>query len=64
MIYHVGDKIKSKKPHACGGFDWTVARVGADVKIKCERCGKSVFLSFEKVQKMVKSVVAAEESNG
>jgi hypothetical protein len=36
-----------RKPHPCGeeGCDeWTVIRVGADVKIKCHGCGRIVML--------------------
>lgn len=54
MIYQVGDKIISKKNHACGGNEWTVARVGADVKLKCEKCGRAVFLATSEVAKMTK----------
>lgn len=52
MIYCVGDKIKSKKPHACGGKEWEITRVGADVKLKCLRCGRVIFLSVDETTKM------------
>jgi hypothetical protein len=52
MQYVVGGKIISKKPHACGGNQWTVLRTGADVKIKCEKCGRAVFLSVDEVKKI------------
>lgn len=52
MIYRVGDKIKSKKPHACGGKEWEITRVGADVKLKCLRCGRVIFLSVDETTKM------------
>ena len=35
MAYSVGDKITSKKTHACGNNEWEVTRVGADIKLKC-----------------------------
>ncbi len=55
-MYSIGDKIISKKPHACGGSEWTVSRVGADVKIKCDKCGRAVFLSLSEVDKIVKEI--------
>lgn len=55
MIYCVGGKIISKKPHACGGNSWTVVRTGADVKIKCDKCGRTVFLSVDETAKMTAS---------
>ena len=63
MQYVVGGKIISKKPHACGGNQWTVLRTGADVKIKCEKCGRAVFLSVDEVKKMAKQYVLIEEIN-
>ena len=63
MQYVVGGKIISKKPHACGGNQWTVLRTGADVKIKCEKCGRAVFLSVDEVKIMAKQYVPVEESN-
>lgn len=54
MDFQLEDKIISKKPHACGGNVWTVVRVGADFKIKCDKCGRIVLidrLDFEKIVK-------------
>ena len=55
MTYNVGDKIISKKSHACGGNEWQVVRTGADVKIKCLKCGRAIFLSVDELQKMAKA---------
>ena len=45
----------SKKPLACGGHVWTVLRVGADYKLKCDVCGRIVFIPRDKMDKVVKS---------
>ena len=54
MTYNVGDKIISKKSHACGSNEWQIVRTGADIKIKCEKCGRAIFLSTDELQKIVK----------
>lgn len=54
MTYNVGDKIISKKNHACGSNEWQIVRTGADVKIKCLKCGRAIFLSIDELQKIVK----------
>ena len=54
MTYNVGDEIVSKKNHACGGNEWLVTRVGADVKLKCKKCGRAVFLSVSETEKITK----------
>ncbi len=40
----IGDVIRSRKPHPCGSDEWTVIRTGADIKMRCARCGRIVML--------------------
>ncbi len=61
IILSVGDSVVTKKPHACGGSRFTVLRTGADVKLKCEKCGHVVMLSSEKAVKAVKTVILKGE---
>ncbi len=53
MNYFVGQKLKTKKPHACGCVEWEVKRVGADVKITCAKCAHSIFVLPDKLDKML-----------
>jgi len=39
-----GDVVALRKPHPCGGTDWEVTRVGADIGLKCLGCGRVVML--------------------
>ena len=57
MNVKLGDKIITKKPHPCGSSDWTVVRVGVDVKIKCLGCGRVVMLTLPEFNKRLKKVV-------
>ena len=54
MNFVVGDKIVSKKVHPCGGNVWTIVRVGADFKMKCDTCGRVVMLDRLDFEKIVK----------
>lgn len=60
MMNEVGDKIVMKKPHPCGGKEWEVVRVGADVKIRCLTCGKYVNLTRDELKKRAKQTGAKE----
>ena len=40
----LGDVIRSRKKHPCGGDTWTVTRTGADIKMRCDTCGRVVML--------------------
>lgn len=51
MTYKLNDQVIMKKPHACQTNLWTITRVGVDIKIKCNNCGREVMLDrliFEK----------------
>ena len=52
MKFKVGDIIKAKKPHACGGREWEITRTGADVKLKCRTCGRIIFRSIPEAERM------------
>ncbi len=44
----LGDVVSTRKPHPCGGSEWTVVRTGADIKIRCNTCGHVVMLDRER----------------
>lgn len=50
-VFELGDVVRMKKKHPCGSYKWEVVRMGADIKIKCQGCGRIVMLprlQFEK----------------
>ena len=59
MTVKVGDKIITKKQHPCGSLEWLVVRTGADIKIKCLGCGRTIMLSEPEFAKRVKKIVEA-----
>ena len=60
MTLKIGDKVVTKKPHACGGSEFTVTRTGADCKLICLKCGKTVLMPLEKTLKAVKRIIPEE----
>jgi len=42
--FRVGDVVRLRRPHPCGGLDWTVVRIGADIGIRCTTCNHRVML--------------------
>ena len=55
--FELHDHVIMRKPHACGGNEWEIIRVGADVKIKCLQCGRIVMLDRPTFEKRVKKIV-------
>lgn len=58
--YTLGTKVQMKKKHPCGGDVWEVVRVGADIKIKCDTCGHTIFIPRIDFNKKIKKVLIEE----
>lgn len=52
---HVGDIVRLRKPHPCGSYDWQVVRIGADIGLVCQKCGRRVLLPRGDFNKRVKT---------
>ncbi len=63
MDIRLGDQVKMRKPHPCGSDLWTVTRVGADVKIRCQGCGRLVMLDRGVFEKRLKKIVSRAEED-
>ncbi len=57
--YNLGDVVRMKKQHPCGGFEWEILRVGMDFRIRCLKCRRMVMLPRPKFEKNVKIRVTA-----
>ncbi len=53
----IGDVVQTRKEHPCGMNEWTVTRTGADIKMKCNRCGRIVMLDRETFLKRRKKLI-------
>ena len=54
---NVGDIARLRKTHPCGGTDWEVTRIGADIGLKCLTCGRRVMLTRRDFEKRLKTFV-------
>ncbi len=57
----VGDRVRMRKPHPCGGYEWEVTRVGADIGILCLTCGRRVMLPRSRFERLVKAVAGVKD---
>ena len=57
----VGDMLELKKPHPCGGKNFKILRVGADVRILCTTCGHDMTLERIKLEKSIKKIFPTTE---
>ena len=47
-----------KKEHPCGTNEWEITRIGADIKIKCRHCGRSIMFPRMEFNKKLKKVIS------
>lgn len=55
--YKLGSIVEMKKQHPCGSNKFKIIRVGVDIKIKCENCGRTIMLERIEFNKKIKKVL-------
>ncbi len=56
--YQLGSIVMMKKQHPCGFNEWEIMRVGADIKIRCCHCNRSIMLPRVEFNKKIKKVIS------
>ncbi|MCO5223862.1 MAG: DUF951 domain-containing protein [Thermomicrobiales bacterium] len=56
--FYIDDVVRLRKPHPCGGFEWTVVRLGADIGLVCTSCGRRVLLPRRELERRLKTFVS------
>jgi len=51
------DIVRLRKPHPCGGYDWRIVRLGADIGLRCLICNHRVLLDRSTLDRRLKSFV-------
>jgi hypothetical protein len=54
----LGDRVRLRKRHPCGSYDWEVYRLGADIGIRCLGCERRVLLDRSVFEKRVKEFLS------
>lgn len=55
---HVGDVVRLRKAHPCGGTDWSVVRLGADIGLHCQTCQHRVLLPRSQFERRLKTFLS------
>ena len=53
----MGDVLRLRRKHPCGGFEWDVVRVGADIGLRCRTCERRVLLDRPTLRRRLAEVV-------
>lgn len=61
MEYSLNDIVVMKKIHPCGSDEFEIIRLGADIKIKCLKCGRVIMVPRVDLNKKIKKVINNEK---
>ena len=56
LTLKLGDKVRLKKAHPCGGYDWNVVRLGADIGLECAICRRKTLLRRSYLELRIKEI--------
>lgn len=59
--FRMGDVVRLRKPHPCGGLEWEVVRLGADIGLRCLGCRRRVLLARRVLGRRLKAFVSRGE---
>ena len=57
MDIRLGDVLRLKKGHPCGGNEWEVHRVGMDFRLQCRKCGRMIMVPRKQAEKNLRLLV-------
>lgn len=60
--YDVGNLVIMKKGHPCGENLWEIIKLGADIRIKCTKCGRIVIIPRIEFNKKIKKIILKEQN--
>ncbi len=53
----LGDIVRLRRAHPCGGDEWLVDRLGADIGLACRTCGRHVLLERTSLERRILAFV-------
>jgi hypothetical protein len=54
----LGDVVRLRRRHPCGGSDWLVDRLGADIGLRCQGCQRHVLIERRVLERRLESFVS------
>ena len=60
-LVEIGDTLKFKKNHPCGGYTWKVLRIGIDFKLECTTCKRVIMIPRLDATKKAKEIIKKDK---
>jgi hypothetical protein len=57
IVLYLGDVVRLRRSHPCGGDTWLVDRLGADIGLRCQRCDRHVLVDRRQLERRLAGFV-------
>jgi hypothetical protein len=54
---YLGDVVRLRRRHPCGGETWLVDRLGADIGLRCRTCDRHVLIDRPSLERRITAFV-------
>jgi hypothetical protein len=51
LTLYLGDLVRLRRQHPCGGDTWLVDRLGADIGLRCQTCDRHVLVERRTIER-------------
>jgi hypothetical protein len=51
LVLYLGDLVRLRRRHPCGGDTWLVDRLGADIGLRCQTCDRHVLVERRTIER-------------
>jgi hypothetical protein len=51
LVLYLGDLVRLRRRHPCGGDTWLVDRLGADIGLRCRTCDRHVLVERRTIER-------------
>lgn len=62
--FNLGDVVRLRKLHPCGGDTWSIVRLGADIGLECSTCHHRVLLERRVLEQRMRGFVSTVAAQG
>ena len=57
LTLYLGDVVRLRRVHPCGGSEWLVDRLGADIGLRCGTCGRHVLVERRALERRISAFI-------
>jgi hypothetical protein len=63
LTLYVGDVVRLRRTHPCGSDTWLLDRLGADIGLRCQGCGRHILLDRRLLERRLDGFVARGDAD-